>query len=237
MRRRLVTMVTLAPLSCGPFSSQRDPLRYASAPLHGDFPYSVEERQSISRNRRVLAEIAAALSGERRWPDYFSVSRGLWWLAESGRREYLPLFLRYSDPTGVRWPPGARRNCLGCHPGDVMTFSAYGLVRQAARPEAARRLRELLAVHAHSVSYNVVSMLVCVNDSATRALLRELIAEPLPERVASMPLWKEAVRRTDSALAAPPRPLGQGRCPPLPQPNEGSSAGVPYTSVPRLTLS
>lgn len=68
MRRRLVTMVTLVPLSCGPFSSERDPLRYASAPLHGDFPYSVEERRSISRNHRVLAEIAAVLTEKEGGP-------------------------------------------------------------------------------------------------------------------------------------------------------------------------
>jgi hypothetical protein len=94
---RVVSVITLLPLSCGPFSSRRDPLQHAAAPLHGDFPYSIEERESISRNRRVLAEIAAALAGQRRWPDYFSPSRALWWLAESRRSEYLPLFLRYSE--------------------------------------------------------------------------------------------------------------------------------------------
>jgi hypothetical protein len=57
---------------------------------------------------------------------------------------------------------------MGCHPGDVMTFAAYGLARQAASPRAARRLRKLLRKSAHSLNYNVVSLLACVNDSATR---------------------------------------------------------------------
>ena len=219
MRRWLVQSVVILPLSCGPFSSRRDPLQHAASPLHGGFPYSVEERESISRNRRVLAELAAALAGQRRWPSWFSPTQALWWLGESGRREYLPLFLRYGDPAGPKFPPGASRECLGCHPGDVMTSAAYGLARHAGRREAARRLRELLAVPAHSVSYNVVRILVCVNDSATRALLRELIREPLPDRAASMPLWEDAFRRADSALAAAPRLPGEGRCPPLRQPN------------------
>lgn len=218
MRRYLVlSIVTILPLCCGPFSSRADPLQYAAAPLHGGFPYSAETRERIARNRRVLGEIAAALAGQRRWPYWFSPTQGLWWLAESGRAEYLPLFLRYSEPAGPRWPVGARRDCLGCHPGTVTTIAAYGLARHAARPEAARRLRELLAARTdtHSTRYNVVTLLAVVNDTATRVLLREISRDRSTERARAWPLWEDALRRADSALATPALPPGHGRVPPL----------------------
>jgi nitroreductase len=160
---------------------------YAAMPLHGWGDLTPEVRQAIRSDCAAIDSLAALLAGSltvEAWDSAMVV----WWLAESGRAEFLPVFLEHSRVPAL----------------PMLEAAAYGLARLADRDSAARRLRQVAVEAPPHARLVVLLVLAHVNSPAARQVLRSLdlsgfgpLAGPL----------------VDAVLAAPATEAGYYPCP------------------------
>ena len=172
-------------------SDEARALSYASTWLHGLGSIPDSLRLYMEANRAGTDAIDEVLLGRRRRLPEFNTAVALWWLADSGRPEYLPTLLRFAGDTNR----------------DVATMAIYGLARHSGDPAARARLLELDVSAPGEVRNNMMAGLALVNDSSARSLLAVMSRREIRP---------EIIRTIDTALSAPPKPPGKGRWPCLP---------------------
>jgi hypothetical protein len=129
-------------------------MHYAQLPIHGVISWGPAIRQHVVRDRHALDVYASLLDGTSTTTVRWSPHVALYWLAESGESKYVPILLRFSNPSA-----------------SAAVDDAANRLRAMARDDDPIQRR--LAVHA----------LVQVNDTVTRALIREIPAAQLPPSV------------------------------------------------------
>ena len=161
---------------------------YAGSWFHGIHSISDSVRLRIAPNRAVTDAIDDMLSGRRAAPPELDTAVAVWWLSESGRPEYLPALLRFSD-----------------HPNsDVATSAIYGLTRQLDSEAVRLRLTELDASGSREVRNNIAVLLTRANSPHARTLLAGMNRRGLSNR---------AIQRIERVLRAPPGAPGGVRYP------------------------
>jgi hypothetical protein len=138
-----------------------------------------------------LAVLRGLLDGTVRSSINWDSSVVVWWLAESGNAEYLPVFLE-----GSRVPDTTA----------MFVSAVYGLVRVASSPAAFQRIEEILRRGSDNARRNTVGLLAGVNHADARRSLRAAMADGLPQRLAD---------QASRALAQPENPHDVALWPPL----------------------
>lgn len=162
---------------------------YACTWIHGVLSVPDTLRERVAADRSITDLMEQALLGRRSAPPTFQKDIALWWLAESGRAEYVPTLLRFSREVGDR---------------PVLHAALYGLTRQAGHPDVRARLLELDATASPEIRGWMVGLLALVRDSAAQDVLRAVRRDRLPRAM---------VQQLERALAATPRAGGPGRVP------------------------
>jgi hypothetical protein len=149
-------------------------MHYARLPIHGVISWGPAIRQHVVSDRHALDVYASLLDGTStttvRWNPYVA----LYWLAESGEPKYVPILLRFSKPSANQ--PPIENQLMGF-------VAAYGPARDAAVDDAANRLRAMARDDDPTQRRLAVHALVQVNDTVTRALIREIPTAQLPPAV------------------------------------------------------
>ena len=160
---------------------------------HGYSGIPVETRERVSNDERSLRYFAALLRGEASPPEGGWLPEvALWWLAESGRSEFVPLFLEYADE------PGSNNEFYS---------AIYGLARHPSSPEARAGLARIAASADQDRRNRISVILDHVNSDFAREVLRDLERRGLTG-------WQG--KRAAAVLAGPPAPDRGGRWPCLP---------------------
>lgn len=191
MRRCLLPVIAVSACVTALTSDEARALSYASTWLHGIGAIPDSLRLYMEANRAGTDAIEEVLLGRRRRSPEFNTAVALWWLADSGRPEYLPTLLRFAGDTNL----------------DVGSFAAYGLARHTAREEVRARLLEVYTSAPRDIRNNMAASLAIVNDSSARSVLAEMSRRDLRPDI---------IRTIELALSTPPRPTGKGRWPCLP---------------------
>lgn len=145
--------------------------------------------------RRVLGDpgtldlYADLLRGDRKVSGTWHRYVALCYLAESGNAKYVPLFLDLAGQDSV------------LREGSTLQIVTYGLARNASLGAAAERLRALTRLGPAPRERVVVSLFL-VNDTVTRALLREVPRDRMSDHQR---------RLVDAVLATPALARGEGR--------------------------
>jgi hypothetical protein len=150
-------------------------------------------RQRVLADPNAIDLYAQLLHGRHESGRHWDTTVVLWWLAESGQPTYAPLFSQYADST---------RHRLG-----IVQMALYGLARTASVDASASRLRVFSRSDRPIVQQMTIAALMTVNDTITRALLREVPTDRIPATQHAL-----VVR----ALATPALSHGEGHlfCPP-----------------------
>lgn len=151
---------------------------YASSWFHGLEGIPDSLRLLLAPDRRFTDRLEDILVGRREAPPGFDNGVAIWWLADSGRPEYVPTFLRFSRDAN----------------GDVATVSIYGLTNHLDNESVRTRLLEIDASGANDVRHNMAILLTLVNDTHARILLASMRRQHLSN---------ETIQRIERALAAP----------------------------------
>jgi hypothetical protein len=186
-------------------------IRYAGTPVEGVGRISLAVRGRVSADSSIIALYADLVRGTLHTTRRWDTTTVLWWLAESARPEYVPIFLRYAPVD-----PHARDG--------QFQMAVYGLARHAAVGRAASRLRQLATMATPMQRQMVVAALLSVNDTLTRAILRELPRD-------RMPLFQQ--RRVGVVLATSPVPRYEGHMPCAPEERYPQAEDGPQRCVSR----
>ena len=163
-----------------------DPLAVANTWYEGVLSIPDSQRVRIAADKRTTDLIHRVLTKQEPVPREFNRAVAVWWLAESGRSEYVPTLLAVARESAT---------------GDAFTFAAYGLARHTDLLDVRSYLIDLIARGNPDVRAAVASALTIVNDSSSRSILRD---------VERRGFTKELSRRIDRALARPARAMGSG---------------------------
>ena len=177
---------------------EAEALHYVARLIDGERCVSAAERARIARDTGALGVYARVLDGRLSRP-YVDSTQALDWLASSDDpRPYLAHFLAYAVVDTSRYGT------------DLWQPAARGLLRLAPRvPAAGNRLTEMARRGGVSQRWRLTGLLVGVNDSAARAILREN-ANAL---ASGLPPGNRLLRDVDAVLAAPaPPPDARGPC-------------------------
>lgn len=192
MRTCLLPVVAVSACATALSSDEARVLSYASTWHHGLSSIPDSLRLYMEANRATTDVIEEVLLGRRRRSPEFNTAVALWWLADSGRPEYLPTLLRFAGDTNL----------------DVANSAAYGLARHIGRAHVRARFLEVYASAQGMVRHNMAAALAIVNDSSARSLLAEMSRRDLQPYTIQM---------IEQALLAPAQPAGKGRWPCLPK--------------------
>lgn len=185
--RRLSQFVLLFLVAGSPVALAQDfapstVLQFARLPRHGFQSFSSADRLRIAKDAPTLAFFAGLLKGTERTAAAWDSAAVIWWLAESGDAQYVPIFLE-----------GSRRPDTSA----VFTVAAYGLVRSSGVPAASRRIEELMRRGTDRARANTVALLTVVNDTSARRLLRGALSLGLDAALAERA--DRALRRRENS--------------------------------------
>jgi hypothetical protein len=190
MRTCVLPVVAVSACVAALTSDEARTLANASTWHHGLGSIPDSLRVCMAANRAATDLIEEVLLGRRQAPPEFNTAVALWWLADSGRPEYLPTLLHFAGDTNL----------------DVASVAGYGLARHTGRERVRARLLEVYALATGMVRNNMVASLAIVNDSSARSLLAEIDRRDLQPYT---------IQRIEQALLAPAQPAGKGRWPSL----------------------
>lgn len=184
---KLTILAAVAPLLLvARVSTQEVPVeerayRYTRGWIHGLSSTPEAVRVRILADRPVMDFFADMLLGRRHVPFSWDSTVVMWWLAQTEREEFLPLFL-----AGVR----KGRNSALFDPG------LLGLAHHLKHPEARSALRAILGEGNIDNRVSALNALTLVNDSSAHALMREAPRQGLTS---------EQRQSIDQLLSRPPR--------------------------------
>jgi hypothetical protein len=167
-------------------TSAPDPLAVAGTWFEGVMSIPDSQRVRIATDKRTTDLIHRVLTKQGPAPREFNRAVAVWWLAESGRGEYVPTLLAVARDSAA---------------GDAFTFAVYGLARHTELLDVRSYLMDLVTKAAPDVRATVASALTIVNDSSSRNILRG---------VERRGFTRQLSRRIDRALARPARAVGSG---------------------------
>lgn len=138
----------------------------AGRPMHGVSSIPADVRNATVADTALMDWFAALLTGERVSDAPWVPAIALWWLAQTGNPDYLPVFLEWANRDEA-------------DRGDQGAMVALGLARHASDPRAQRALLNLGRHGSAFTRQGIVGALVMNNDTLSRRLLRELRDESL----------------------------------------------------------
>lgn len=163
-------------------------LRFAARPTHGVNSISAADFDRVLSDTAFLHWLADLLTGEESSTFPWSPPVALWWLAQSGDDEYIPIFLDWAerDDTDL---------------GDQFAMVAHGLAAHAKVPTIRARIRALALERPNNRRW-IVESLALVGDTAAHNVLRDLRQDDL---LGDRRAYADSVLRTEPGSIRPRR--------------------------------
>lgn len=171
----------------GPAPLSRDEAIYfAYTPIEGMSAVPPDMSARIMHDSATLNYYARLLEGRANWPPGSDTGAVLYWLAKSGQRRFLPIFLSYAqvDPIAIR--------------RGVFDLAVWGLVQQDTVAAARERLLELgKPTVGRAYRESLARILAANNRAVSRDILREVTTSDLH------PVIQERVKKALSLSSDP----------------------------------
>ena len=182
-------------------------IAYGGFWIHGLHTVPDTLRRRVAQDDALLDVYADVALSTRAIDGAWDTLTVVWWLAESGRPEFLPVFLRH-----------------GIVGNRAFSAAVYGLARHASHPSAKSQLLDVATRASGDEEIVLLAALIAVNDVDSRQVLSSLRARlsPLAQRDIQALLSRPALRSGEGRWPCPPTQVpggedtGPRRCVPKP---------------------